>query len=474
VQFRPRHIRARLTLWYVMMFGAGLILYICCATLLQFWQLRSQLYHAEVQDIETAEGLLYFRPDGSVAMREDYHNHPESLLLLDRLMEVLAPDGTVLYRNDRLGDRELGGQPFPGEGEASYNERSVRLNDGTGVLMISHVHLMDGRPLLIRLGYNVAHLEYRMKEFTGLLLLALPLALAAVGFTAYGLTRRALDPLASMAKQAEQITPNRLQDRLPIENPDDELGHIARVFNGLLGRLENSFEQLRRFTSDASHELRTPLAALQSVGEMGLQKEYSAAEYRDILGSMLEEVTRLTRMVESLLTISRADAGEIRLQTSVFSLVDLVHEAVGLVDILAEERGQTFTVTATKDCQVQADRLLLRQAILNVLHNAMKYSPVDGEIRIVLSLETGLTATNPSLTVEIIDDGPGIPQEHQAKVFDRFYRVDEGRSRETGGAGLGLAIAKWAVQVNGGEIGVKTSPTGGSNFFIRMPSHRSP
>jgi heavy metal sensor kinase len=474
VRFRPRHIRTSLTLWYVMMFGAGLILYICCATLLQFWQLRNQLYHAEVQDIETAEGLLYLRPDGSVAMREDYHNHPESLLLLDRLMEVLAPDGTVLYRNDRLGGRDLGGKRFPGEGETSYNERSVRLTDGTGALMISHVHSIDGRSLLIRLGYSVAHLQYRMKEFTGLLLLALPFALAAVGFTAYSLTRRALDPLASMAKQAEQITPSRLQERLPIENPDDELGHIARVFNGLLGRLENSFEQLRRFTSDASHELRTPLAALQSVGEMGLQKEYSVAEYRDILGSMLEEVTRLTRMVESLLTISRADAGEVRLQTSVFSLVDLVHEAIGLVDILADERGQRFTVTTSKDYLVRADRLLLRQAILNVLHNAVKYSPVGGEIRITLSQEAEGGATNPCLTVEIIDEGPGIPEEQQAKVFDRFYRVDQGRSRETGGAGLGLAIAKWAVQVNGGEIGVKTSPMGGCNFFIRMPCHHFP
>jgi heavy metal sensor kinase len=473
VRVTPRQIRTRLTLWYVAMFAAGLLLYICCAAVLQFWQLRSQLYHAAVQDIETAEGLLYFKPDGKLAMQEEYHNHPESLLLIDRLMEVIGRDGTILYRNGRLGDRELGGPPFPGEGEKGYSERSAELLDGTRILMISHIHSIDGHPLLIRLAYNQTHLVARMKEFTGLLLFALPLALAVVGFMAYTLTRRALNPLATMAGQASQITASRLQDRLPIENPDDELGHIATAFNGLLERLENSFEQLRRFTADASHELRTPLAALQSVGEMGLQREYSSAEYRDILGSMLEEVTRLTRMVESLLTISRADAGEIKLKKSVFSLVDLVHEAIGLVDVLAEERGQFFHVRATQEYYVEADRLLLRQAILNILHNAMKYANVGGKI--LVSLTRGLRdSENVSLVnLEIVDDGPGIPKEHQARVFDRFYRVDEGRSRETGGAGLGLAIAKWAVEVNGGEIGVKSSLESGCSFFIRLPEHLS-
>ena len=148
-----------------------------------------------------------------------------------------------------------------------------------------------------------------------------------------------------MALRTEQITASRLHDRLPIEDPDDELGRIARVLNGLLGRLEYSFEQLRRFTSDASHELRTPLAALRSVGETGLQKEYTADEYRDIIGSMLEEVTRLTRMVESLLTISRADSGELELGHLLFAILDVVQEAIALVDILAEEKDQALTVS---------------------------------------------------------------------------------------------------------------------------------
>ncbi len=316
MHFRPRHVRTRLTFVFVSLFAALLVIYIACASLLQFWQLTSQLYHGAVEDVETAEGLLYFTPDGLIAMHEDYHNRPESLLLIDRMMEVYGANGTVLFRNARLGDRELGDEIFRGEGETSYNERTGRLSDGTRILFISHVHSIDGKPLLIRLGYSLAPLEYRMAEQTGLLLLAVPLVLAFAGYVGYKMTGQALRPLEKIALQAEQITASRLKDRVPIENPDDELGRIARVLNDLLARLEASFEQLRRFTSDASHELRTPLAALRGVGEMGLEGEYTAKEYRDIIGSMLEEVTRLTQMVESLLYhIPEPIPGELALRT---------------------------------------------------------------------------------------------------------------------------------------------------------------
>jgi heavy metal sensor kinase len=452
----------------VTIFGGGVLLYICGAAILQLWQLTNQLYHGEIQDVETAEGLLYFKPDDTVGMHEEYHNHPESLLLLDRMMEVLSLDGSVLYRNDRLGNRDLGGKPFPGEGVTGYNERTLRLTDGTRVLRISHVHSIDGRPLLIRLAYSTAQLQSRMTEFIAVLVLALPVALAIAGIAGYYVTSRALAPLAELTRRTDKITATRLQDRLPVENPDDELGHIARVLNGLLARLENSFEQLRRFTSDASHELRTPLAALRSVGEVGLQGEYSTSEYREIIGSMLEEVTRLTRMVESLLTMSRAEAGEIKLQTSVFSVLDLVREGIALVGVLAEEKNQRIQIQGTEDFMVKADRLFLRQAIVNVLHNAVKYSPPDStiEIRLLKPLEPGEERW---ALLEVSDEGPGIREQDRAKIFDRFYRVDEGRSRDEGGAGLGLAIAKWAVQANGGDIEVKPGIVRGSTFSIKMP-----
>jgi len=452
----------------VTIFGGGILIYICGAALLQLWQLSSQLYNGEIQDVETAEGLLYFKPDGTLAMNEEYHNHPESLLLLDRMMEVISAGGKVLYRNNRLGNRDLGGKPFPGEGETGYNERTIRLADGTRVLRISHVHSIDGRPLLIRLAYSTERLQHRMLEFIGVLLLALPIAIAIAGFAGYQITRGALAPLEDLARRTEQITATRLQDRLPIENPDDELGYIARVLNGLLARLESSFEQLRRFTSDASHELRTPLAALRSVGEVGLQGDYSTAEYRDIIGSMLEEVTRLTRLVDSLLTMSRADSGEFKLQMSTFSVMDLVREGIALVEVLAEEKDQKIEVSGEQDFAVHADRLFLRQAIVNVLHNAVKYSPKNSTVRIALSKSTG-TDGKTWIVLEVSDEGPGIKEDDRVKVFDRFYRVDESRSQDAGGSGLGLAIAKWAVQANGGDISVGPAPSGGASFLFRLP-----
>ncbi len=469
MRFRLRYVRDRLTLWYVMVFGLALCAYIFGATFLLFWQLTSQLYHAEVQDVETAEGLLYFTPDGNLAMHEEYHNHPQSRLLLDRLMEVLTPDGQVLYRNEALHGRNLGGAPFSGEGRSDYNERSIRLTDGTRVLVISHLHSIQGKPLLIRLAYSTEPLTHGLAEFFGLLLLALPVALVASAFAGYRVAGKALNPLEQMAHQTDQITANRLHDRIPVENPDDELGHMARVLNGLLQRLEESFGQLKRFTSDVSHELRTPLASIRSVGEVGLQRDHSPERYRDIIGSMLEEVTRLTNMVDTMLTISRADAGQIELHKTTFSLLEVMHEIVGLVEVLAEEKKQTLSLTGEDNITVHADRTFFWQAIANLLDNAVKYSPIGSEIRINMRHLPPDSSGLSLLELTIKDEGPGIPEELTSKIFDRFYRIDEARSRDVGGAGLGLSIAKWAIEAHGGEIGVQPVPTGGSAFYIRLP-----
>jgi signal transduction histidine kinase len=169
---------------------------------------------------------------------------------------------------------------------------------------------------------------------------------------------------------------------LPIGVPSDELGHLGNVFNGLLSRLEQSFEQLRRFTSDASHELRTPLTAIRSVGEVALQKDGSREQYRDTIGSMLEEVNRLTALVDTLLTISRADAGRIQLHPTVFSPMDLAREAAALFDVLIEEKRQHIEVSGDDALTISGDRVFLRQAVVNVIHNAVKYSPVGGEIEV--------------------------------------------------------------------------------------------
>jgi len=259
------------------------------------------------------------------------------------------------------------------------------------------------------------------------------------------------------------ITAERLGQRLPTENPDDELGHLAIVFNDTFARLERSFDQLRRFTADASHELRTPLTAIRSVGEVGLREHRSASSYREIIGSMLEEADRLGRLVDSLLTLSRADAGHLKLSPERVDLTELVQGVINHLGVLAEEKRQSIFLETSAPIEVRVDRLVLRQAIINLLDNAIKYSPDGSRIRIIVR------GGPHEAVVEVIDRGAGIGPEDIERIFDRFYRIDKGRSRELGGTGLGLSIARWAVEVHGGKIEVESQEGLGSTFRIVLP-----
>jgi len=466
----PTHIRSRLTVWYVGVFGLVFAAYICAACFLQYWQLNEQLYHAEVQDMETVQGLLYFTADGQLSLHEEYFNRPESRLLLDRLLEVLDLNGRILYRDQKLDGNVLGSMPLPDEGVNGFSRRNFRLRDGTHVLVISHVHSIRETPLLIRLAYSTEPLRLRSIELLGLLSLILPVPLIAAGFAGYRLACKALDPLEQMARLTEGITARRLNERVPVKNPDDELGHMARVLNGLLERLEESFNKLQRFTSDVSHELRTPLAAMRSVGEVGLQEEHDAEKYRDIIGSMLEEVLRLTSMIDMLLTIAHADSGAMQLHKTTFPFMDLVEEAIAVIGVLAEDKKQTLSVTGDGDILVCADRTFLRMALVNLLDNAVKYSPVGGTIHVSLHLASTDSRLTGLVELAIQDEGPGIPEEARERVFDRFYRLDEARTRDAGGFGLGLPIAKWAVEAHGGAVTVKSTSPRGTIFSVSLPT----
>ena len=467
--FRISHIRSRLTLWYVAIFGLLFAVYICTACLLQYWQLKQQLYHAEVQDMETVQGLLYFTADGQVSLHEEYFNRPESRLLLDRLLEVLDSNGHVLFRNRKLDGNTLGTRLLPDEGVNDFTPRSFRLADGTPVLVISHVHVLQETPVLIRLAYSTEPLRLQSLQLLGLLTLILPIALIAAAFAGYRFAIKVLNPLERMAGLTEHITARRLNERIPVKNPEDELGHMALVLNELLERLQESFEKLQRFTSDVSHELRTPLAAIRSVGEVGLQEEHDAEKYRDIIGSMLEEVAKLTAMIDTLLTIAHAESGAIQLQQTTFALMDLVQEGIAVVGVLAEDKKQTLSVTGDQGALVHADRAFLRMALINLLDNAVKYSPSGSSIHVSLHIVGSDTGPGQFLELAIQDEGAGIPEGAQQRVFDRFYRLDEARSRDSGGFGLGLPIAKWVVEAHEGTINVKTSFPTGAIFCIKLP-----
>lgn len=457
-------VRSRLTLWYFGVLSAILFLFNSGIAVVTFFQLRTQLDDHAIEELETIEGFFRFRSNGTIFLQSIAHDHPYPATAQERFIEVRAPDGAVLFRNELLGNRSLGENPEPDEGRKSYTERSIRLSDGTRVRLISRRHNIEGKPTLIRLGFNEQMLWARFIQVAAGLFLGLPLALALGGVCGHFLAKRALSPIQEMARRIQEINAEELNARLVVLNPRDELGMLASAFNDTLARLERSFGQLRRFTSDAAHELRTPLTAIRSVGEVGLQKDADRTYYREVIASMLEETGRLGRLVDGLLLVARADSGQVQLERTDLSALELARETAALLDVLAEEKGQTISIQGSDAARLHADRTILRQVLVNLLDNAIKYSPQGGRIAVrVRRAGTNTTA------IEIEDTGPGISPEYREKVFDRFYRTDEARSRDTGGVGLGLAIAKWGAEVHGGHLELDPRSGDGCVFRLLLP-----
>jgi heavy metal sensor kinase len=322
--------------------------------------------------------------------------------------------------------------------------------------------LVGGRSVVLRASRSEERLRAQLWEVLVVLVLGLPVVVAMAGVGGYVLARRALLPIDHLASEARRITAERLHERLSVPNQHDEIGRLAAVINDTFARLESSFEQLRRFTADASHELRTPLSVIRGIGESGLGETRTPAEYKEAMGSMLEEVDRLTNLVDTLLRLSYGDAGTVRLSRAAFDLGQLTRDVVSSLAILAEERHQCLKLEIAEGVTIDADRLVLREAITNVVDNALKYSPQSSTIDIRVRAE------NNRALLTVADQGPGIAAEHRDRIFDRFFRIDEGRSRDEGGTGLGLAIAKWAVEANGGQITVANGIDGGSAFCIAL------
>jgi heavy metal sensor kinase len=321
---------------------------------------------------------------------------------------------------------------------------------------------VEGRRVLIRVFRDEMEMRRTLGEIVKVSTLGFPLAVALAAIGGYLIATRSLRPLDAMARQARRISSESLSKRLPNPNPNDELGRLASVFNETLSRLEASFAELQRFTADASHELRSPLTALRAVGEVALRDGTDPVALRETIGSMLEEAQRLTDLVDALLTLARMDATKAdgaREEVNIARLLDQVRDQF---EVLANEKHQTIAVTGDDDINVQADRTLLRLALVNLVHNAIQHAPADSQI------STTATRSTHTIDISVKDNGPGIPREYHDKIFDRFFRVDKARSRAYGGAGLGLAIAKQAVERNGGRIILEDNSPGGSIFRIRF------
>lgn len=463
-----KQLRTRLTLWYMVVLGVILGVYVLLVLFFQYVLVTRQIYHDEVQDVVTVEGLLSFDSQGSLQLQQNYFSHTRSHLLIDRLMEIRDPSGVVLYRSPTLNGMSLGGPSLPAEGDENFNERVVRLADGSHAFVISHIHAMQGRTVLIRLGYSLVPFRERMLQFLTILLIALPATLLLAGFVSYAIAKRALMPLAQMAATAEKITATNLNDRIEIENPDDELGHMGRVLNHLMQRLEEAFVQLQRFTADAAHELRTPLASLRTVGELALHEENSLDGYREAIGSILEETSRVNQTIESLLLLAKAEATQPGDARTSFSLIELTAEVLLVLEVLVEEhqitveqRGQQSTSAV-----VHADRGLVRAAIMNILHNAIKFSPVGSTLRIDFA---PYQSTRRFVEVSVQDQGPGINPSEREKVFDRFFTSADRETAAMCGSGIGLSLAKLVIERNGGEIFFAPSVSEGAQCIVRLP-----
>jgi heavy metal sensor kinase len=296
-----------------------------------------------------------------------------------------------------------------------------------------------------------------------ILIVATPVVLVLLVLTGYSLTRRWLLPLDQMAEEARGISAADLSRRLPVVNPHDELGRLAAVFNTTLDRLETSFDALDRFVADASHELRTPLTTQRSVGEVGLRRSRTVEEYREIIGSMLEESQRLQLLVQRLLELATAEGGTPNVHRSAIRLDEYVAACVNELGILAEYRQQRI-VLENEPCVVETDPVIFRQALQNLVDNAIKYSPDQSLILVTVRNKDGVA------DISVADEGPGIDSENRARLAERFFRPDRGRNRDSGGHGLGLSITKAYMRVLGGSLEYEQRNPGGSIFRLRLPA----
>ncbi len=457
--WRPRSIRLQLTLWNVAamlvvlaVYAAGVFAFVSHAA---FRTMDKRLH----DDFRWAAEMAVQRPDGTLTWFEGSFGADDEE---SPWLQVWSPDGLLLFhtaaaeRQPIAESRSLAAHPAGQIVVVATTDVPVRVLSGPSQI--------GGRPVVLQVARSEAAVRRTLRDLMLIFVLGLPIGVAAAGLGGYSLARRALAPVERIAERARSITAERLSDRLPVDNPNDELGRLAGVFNETLGRLQSSFEQMRRFTADVSHELRTPLTAIRSVGEVGLREHHDEAAYRSIIGSMLEEVDRLSYLVDRLLALSRAEIGQARLSVDVVDLRELAEHVVAHLGVLAEEKRQSLTIEPIGAPQCRGDRLVLRQALINLVHNAIKYTPAGGAIRICVS------ESPTGATLDVTDTGPGIAAEAGSRIFDRFYRVSRSDDADGSGAGLGLAIAKWAVEVNGGRLSLEPANGTGSTFRIALPS----
>lgn len=468
-------VRSRLTLWYVGVLALVLIAF----SIAVYALLAAILYDSLDTELgasmqETSVSLVHEIVAESKGPREaaasvmDEHIAPrQAAAVFDSERNLIAEDigqGNIHATLPALSqapqsDTELYTIP-EGQGRSARSRR----------VAIKRVDIPStNKSYIIVISQSFEVVERELRLFRIILSLVVLASLVLAGAGGWFLARRSLAPVVEMTERAHRISAENLEQRLPLTNPHDELGRLATTFNELLARLDDAFEQQRRFMADASHELRTPLSVMRTATGVTLEKDgRSKSEYREALQIIDEQARRLTRIVEDMFTLARADSGRRNLQLHDFRLDELISEVVRAGGVLAERKGIRIDAGKLPRINYHGDEGLLRQMLMNLLDNAVKHTSPGGVVSLRLK-------TQPAhFTIIIEDTGAGIPEEARSQIFDRFYRVDKARSRADaseigGGAGLGLSIAKWVAEAHQGRLELQRSDETGSVFTISLP-----
>lgn len=466
-------VRVRLTLWYV-----GVLALVLVGFSVVLYALVSRSLYEDLDDnlrlsLEAVTGKL---------VRELGEGRPERQAALDAINELSTREAAAVFG---ASGSLVAEQPARGDIHAhapaasSLQADEVRLEtqraggDASSRRVASRQVQFNApnAPYVLVVSASFEPVTDKLDEIRDTLYVIVPGALLLSGLGGWFLARRSLSSVVAMSERARRIGAENLEQRLPVANPRDELGRLASTFNELLARLNESFSHQRRFMADASHELRTPLSVMRTATDVTLEREgRSEGEYRDALRIIDEQSRRLSRIVEDMFTLARADVGRQGLRPCDFYLDELVMEAARAAGVLASRKGVEVTVVPAPETPFHGDEGLLRQMLLNLLDNAVKHTPDGGSVHL------GLARTNGLLTITVTDTGTGIPAEAQPHIFERFYRVDKARSRAeavhvgSSGAGLGLSIARWIAEAHGGSLELRRSAPDGSTFVASLPS----
>jgi heavy metal sensor kinase len=461
VRLRPRSLRARLTLWYTAALGGLLVLLGTVAVVLFDHGLRRT---ADASLESLASTIVQSSRAPAPGGLADALSALLGPAVAERFYQLLDPLGRP---DPRLAPQThltlpLGADTLRNAAHGVPTFETVRLPNAPARIRVLTAPVMEGGHLvqLVQVAMSLEVVEAARARFLLILAGLLPAALAAAAAGGWFLAGRALAPVDTMVDTARRIEAEDLSRRLTAEVPDDELGRLAAVLNDMLSRLERSFASARQFSADAAHELRTPLTILRGELEVALAASPPDGASRPAFESCLEEVDRLTGLVEDLLFLARADAGTFPLPEDRVDLAHVVGDAAPALEALAA-RGSVGLAVEPSAAPVRGSAPMLFRVVFNLAENAIKYAGAGAHVAVVTRVDDGRAV------LEVRDDGPGIAVEDRDRIFDRFYRADP--ARERGGSGLGLPLTRAIVLLHGGEIGVTSTPGAGSCFRVTLP-----